>query len=122
MIFYSLKGPNYKLEIHDHKLKLVRRVWWALFASKNEVTEWKLEEINHFQITVPKFIWGKLEWATNDGKKGSFRFTTNSVIMEKIEKYMNKLIQKNIQQHHDKIKILVPKRKSKTSRRKEIAA
>jgi hypothetical protein len=122
MIFYSLKGPNYKLEIHDHKLKLVRRVWWALFASKNEITEWKLEEINHFQITVPKFIWGKLEWATNDGKKGSFRFTTNSVIMQKIEKYMNKLIQKNLQHQHSNLIFIESKKKHKTSPRKEIAA
>lgn len=98
MIFYSLKGPNYKLEIHDDKIKLIRRAWWIMFSPKNEVLEWKLSELSHFQIIVPKFVWGKLEWASFDGKKSSFRFSTNSVMMDKIEKYMHKLIIKNFQQ------------------------
>ena len=122
MIFYSLKGPNYRLEIHDHKLKLVSRTWWAIFASRHETTEWKLDEINHFQITVPKFLWGKLEWSTVDGKKGSFRFTTNSTIMEKIEKYMNKLIIKNLQHKNDNLKHLNPSKNNPSTEVTELAA
>lgn len=96
MIFYTLQGPKYKLEIHDDKLKLTKKSWWALFG-KNEAIEWNIQELSQFQISSPKFIWGKLEWATFDGKKCSFRFTTNSVMMGKIEKYVHKLIIKNFQ-------------------------
>lgn len=97
MIFYTLQGPNYKLEIHDDKLKLTKKAWWVPFSSKDEILEWKLQELSQFQIASPKFIWGKLEWSTFDGKKCSFRFTTNSMMMDKIEKYVHKLIIKNFQ-------------------------
>ena len=95
MIFYTLQRPKSKLEIHHDKLKLVNGFCWNLFSSKKDQTEWKLSELSHFQITVPKFIWGKLEWSTSDGRKETFRFTTNSVMMNKIEKYMQKVIIKN---------------------------
>ena len=122
MIFYSLSGPTYKLEIHDHKLKLIKRTWAALFAAKNETLEWKLDEMEHFKISVPKFIWGKLEWATTDGKKGSFRFSTNSVMMEKIEKYMNKLIVKNMLKKQAKIIPLETKKHKKKNKTEKYAA
>jgi hypothetical protein len=95
MIFYTLQGPKSKLEIHHDKLKLTNRAFWNIFSSKKNQTEWKLSELSHFKITVPKFIWGKLEWSTSDGNKESFRFTTNSEMMKKIEKYMQKVIIKN---------------------------
>jgi hypothetical protein len=38
-----------------------------------------------------------LEWASFNGNKTSFRFSTNAVMMDKIEKYVHKLILKNFQ-------------------------
>lgn len=119
LIFYTLQGPNYKLEIHDDKLKLIKRSWWSLFSSKNDIIEWQLSELSQFQITVPKFIWGKLDLATFDGKKNSFRFSTNSIMMEKIEKYVHKLIIKNHQRRQD---TLSQKGKGKEKRKLALAA
>lgn len=101
MIFYTLQGPNSKLEIHDDRMKLVKKSWWALLSRKDKVTEFELSELAQFHITNPKFIWGKIEWSVASGAKGSFRFTTSSEMMLKIEKYMNKLVIKNIQKHHN---------------------
>jgi hypothetical protein len=96
MIYYTLQGPIYKLEIHDDKIKLVPRGWAIVLTSKNRMREWRLSELTQFQICTSKFVWGKLEWSTGDGSKGSFRFTTNTVIVAKIEKYLQKLIIKNL--------------------------
>lgn len=108
MIFYTLQGPKYKLEIHDDKIKLIKKVWWSMFSSKNEVLEWRLDELSQFQIAVPKFIWGKLEWASFNGNKTSFRFSTNAVMMDKIEKYVHRLILKNVQRRQNTIS-MIPK-------------
>lgn len=101
MIFYTLQGPKYKLEIHNDKIKLIKKAWWSFFSSKNEILEWKLDELSQFQIAVPKFIWGKLEWASFNGNKTSFRFSTNAVMMGKIEKYVHRLILKNVQRRQN---------------------
>jgi hypothetical protein len=84
------------MEIHDDKLKLVRKGWSKLFSPKNEVLEWSLSELAQFQISSPKVVWGKLEWSSFDGHKGTFRFTTNAQMVSKIEKYLHKLILKNL--------------------------
>ena len=105
MIFYTLQGPKYKLEIHNDKIKLIKKAWWSFFTSKNEILEWKLDELSQFQIAVPKFIWGKLEWASFDGNKTSFRFSTNAVMMNKIEKYVHRLILKNVQRRQNAIPV-----------------
>jgi hypothetical protein len=119
LIFYTLQGPKYKLEIHDDKIKLIKRSWWSFLSSKGDIIEWQLNDLSQFQITVPKFIWGKLELATFDGKKNSFRFSTNSIMMEKIEKYIHKLIIKNHQRRQDSHTL---KAKGKEKRKLEIAA
>jgi hypothetical protein len=75
LIFYKLKGPRNKLEIHHDKIKLVKSPWWSPFGPKDE----------------------KLEWANFEGQKCSFRFSTNMLMMDKIEKYVHKLILKNFQ-------------------------
>lgn len=95
MIFYTLQGPTYHLEIHEDKIKLIPKSWAKIFTPKNEVLEWKLQDLAQFQISVPKFVWGKLEWSTFDGRKGVYRFTTNAAMVSKIEKYLHKLIIKN---------------------------
>lgn len=108
MIFYTLQGPTSHLEIHEDKIKLVHKRWLQIFVPKNEVMEWKLHELTQFQISVPKLIWGKLEWSTFDGGKGVYRFTTNSNMVSKIEKYLQKLIIKNLAnlQNHQGIKTI----------------
>lgn len=105
MIFYTLQGPKYKLEIHDDKIKLIKRTWWGFLSSNKEISEWKLDELALFQIAEPKFIWGKLEWASFNGNKTSFRFSTNAVMMDKIEKYVQRLILKNVQRRQLAISI-----------------
>ncbi len=95
MIFYTLQGPTYHLEIHEDKIKLIPKSWAWIFTPKNEVLEWKLQDLAQFQISVPKFVWGKLEWSTFVGRKGVYRFTTNAAMVSKIEKYLHKLIIKN---------------------------
>jgi hypothetical protein len=119
VIFYTLQGPTYHLEIHDDKMKLVKKPWWGLFGAKNEIHEWKLEELAQFNIATPKFIWGKLEWANFSGDKCSFRFSTNAVMMNKIEKYIHKLILKNFQRRQNitPIKKQAHKAKKEASRK-----
>ena len=95
MIFYTLYGPTSKLEIHNDKIKVMRNPILGFFHRKDRLMEFKLDELSYFNITEPKVVWGKVECATECGKKGSFRFTTNAVMMSKIEKYLNTLIAKN---------------------------
>lgn len=101
MIFYTLQGPTYHLEIHEDKIKLIPKGWAWIFTPKNECLEWKLQDLSQFQISVPKFVWGKLEWSTFDGRKGTYRFTTNAVMVSKIEKYLHKLIIKNLSRRQE---------------------
>lgn len=95
MIFYTLFGPTSKLEIHDDKIKVMRNPILGFFHRKDRLMEFKLNELAHFSITEPKFVWGKLQCESACGKKADFRFTTNAVMMGKIEKYLNTLITKN---------------------------
>jgi hypothetical protein len=81
----------------------VTKTWWRIFSSRNEILEWKLDELSQFQIATPKFVWGKLEWSSFNGNKTSFRFSTNAVMMDKIEKYVHKLIIKNFQRRQQQM-------------------
>jgi hypothetical protein len=95
LIFYTLKGPRNKLEIHEDKLKLVKAAWWRILSPKNEQTEWKLSELTKFQANDPKHLWGNLQWSTKEGVEHSFRYSTNTLMMKKIELYMQKVIERN---------------------------
>lgn len=97
MIFYTLQGPKYRLEIHDDKMKLIRQTWWGIFGSKNQETIFPLQDLAEFHVAVPKLVWGKLEWSSFEGRRETFRFSTNSTMVSKIEKYMQKVIIKNYQ-------------------------
>ncbi len=99
MIFYTIQGPGHELEIHDDKLKLNKKSW---FKSKRiTISEWDLNSLSGFEIAVPQFIlWGKIEWRSYDGTKGSFRFSTDAEMVKKIEKYMQKMILKNIHKNN----------------------
>lgn len=96
MIFYTLQGPGQKLEIHHDKVKLIKTGWLSFFRKKSHLT-WDLQQLSDFHVSVPKLIWGKIEWSTFDGQKHHFRFSTNALMVSKIEKYLQKLIIKNHQ-------------------------
>lgn len=96
MIFYTLKGPGQRLEIHDDRMVLSRFSWFGLFKSKHSTVSWELHNLSYFAITTPKLLmWGKIEWNTFDGKPGCFRFSTNALMVQKIEQYLQKKAIKN---------------------------
>ena len=96
MIFYTIQGPKYRLEIHDDKLRLITRGMFSLFNNKNDHPTFPLNEIIKFEITSSKFIfWGKLEFTMSNGEKRNIRFSTNQQMMNKIEKYIQKIVIKN---------------------------
>jgi hypothetical protein len=100
LIFYTLQGPAYELEIYEDKIRLVKKFWTQIFSRKNEKDTFRINELSHFEITVPKFLIfsGKLQWTTFSGETGSFRFSTNPVMVKKIETYLQKRVIKNHQQ------------------------
>ncbi len=110
MIFYTLQGPHYNLEIHDDKLRLIRKGWFTRLSREPRFVDWDLAALAHFEITIPQYIlWGKLEWKSFEGNRGAFRFSTDAAMVKKIEKYLQKLIIRNHQQlrHVTPIKIKV---------------
>jgi hypothetical protein len=103
LIFYTLQGPQSTLEIHDDKIRVTKKNWWGALSRQDQVLEFSLNNLAQFNIASPKFVWGRLEWSTFEGAKGSFRFSTNALMMDKIEKYMHKLVLKNIQRQQNVI-------------------
>jgi len=103
LIFYTLKGPNYELEIYEDKIRLVKKPWLKIFSRKQETLDWPIKELSQFEITVPKFMMvsGKLEWHTFKGEVGHFRFTTTPAMVKKIETYIQKRVIKNHQAMHE---------------------
>lgn len=100
MIFYTLQGPSHELEIHDDKLYLIKKGWRTVFSKKQLPISWEMHKLSRFEITMPQYLlWGKIEWQTYDGGFGSFRFSTNPVMVKKIETYLQKRILKNVQQN-----------------------
>ena len=97
MIFYTLKGPSYELEIYEDKIKLIRKNWLSFFSRTPDSHVWKISELSQFEIAVPKFmmISGKLQWQTFSGETGSFRFSTTPAMVKKIETYLQKRVIKN---------------------------
>lgn len=96
MIFYTLSGPKFKLEVHDDKIKLVRRVWWKLLSREPQISTWEVQNLSTFTMTNPSFLsMGRLEWQSVNGQKGGFRFTTNAEMVKKIERYLQEKIIKN---------------------------
>lgn len=104
MIFYTIQGPGYELEIHDDKMKLTKKTWLKQLSRKDAVKTWELKSLAGFEMTAPHFfLWGKIEWKSEDGSRESFRFSTNPEMVKKIERYMQKMILKNIQRHHQSL-------------------
>jgi hypothetical protein len=98
VIFYTLQGPIHSLEIHDDKILLKKKGWARIFSRKNIVQTWNIQNLSQFNITIPQYLlWGKVEWKAFDGSIGSFRFSTNPIMMKKIELYLQKRIIKNHQ-------------------------
>jgi hypothetical protein len=123
LIFYTLQGPSYELEIYEDKIRLVKKPWAQLFSRKEELDTFRINELSQFEITVPKFMIfsGKLQWSTFNGDKGMFRFTTNPAMVKKIETYLQKRVIKN---HRDlaKLQAVPDPRKNKKRQGKEVAA
>ncbi len=99
MIFYTLQGPTYKLEIYEDQIRLIPKTWSQIFRKKKTADRFIIRELSQFEITVPKFLFisGKIEWSTFNGHQGSFRFTTNPAMVKKIEIYLQKRVIKNHQ-------------------------
>jgi hypothetical protein len=99
VIFYTLKGPSYELEIYADKMQLVRKSWMRLFLRAPVVNSWEIDELSQVEISASKFILisGKLNWQTFDGGTGTFRFTTSPAMVKKIELYLQKRVTKNHQ-------------------------
>ena len=106
MIFYTLKGPSNKLEIHDEKVQTFKKTWWALLTREPHTRSFQMSRLQSFQIAKPKFLlWGRIDWSTLDGEKGSFHYSTDSDMVKKIERYMQKKIEKNLQKKIDMSKM-----------------
>ncbi len=100
MIFYTLLGPCYFAEIHDEKIILKKRLWFKILSGPGVTQTWKLEDLCQFTlIKTPAFFWGKLEWKTFSGESGFLYYSTNPLMMRKIEVYFQKRIIKNHQHH-----------------------
>lgn len=101
VIFYTLKGPTHDLEISEENIRLVKKPIFKFFTKTPKVHSWKIDELSKFEIADSKVVLcGKLHWQTFDGEDFSFRFTTNEVMMKKIEKYLQKKVLKNHQTKH----------------------
>jgi hypothetical protein len=125
LIFYTLKGPSYELEIYEDKLRLIKKPWTKIFSRKKETLDWPIKDISQFEITVPKFMMvsGKLEWHTFSGETAHFRFSTTPAMVKKIETYIQKRVIKNHEAIH-KAKVIqlaevAPKRIETKKQRRE---
>lgn len=134
MIFYTLQGPAYKLEIYEDRIRLVQKGWFGVFSRKEKEINWSIQDLSQFEIYVPQFIWtGKLRWKSFDGVEGTFRFSTNAAMVKKIETYLQKRIIKNHQKMvlNEKMKTdietvaeirTIPTKKKKHKKRDQAAA
>lgn len=97
MIFYTIQGPKYCLEIHEDTIKLIPKKWFNL--SENNVPEqiWEIQKLSLFEMTKSKFLifTGELKWETFEGSRGIFNFNTSPAMVKKIETYLQKRIIKN---------------------------
>jgi hypothetical protein len=120
LIFYTLQGPSSEMEIYEDKIRLVKKSWRKIFSRKQERDTFYISELSQFEIIVPKFMFfsGKIQWTTFKGDTASFRFSTNPVMVKKIEVYLKKRVIKNhllIQQKAEE-EFIKPLRKKSRSR------
>lgn len=111
MIFYTLQGPKFNLEIHEDKIKLVKKYWFRLWNRTPTISSWEIENLSQFEVTVPRFFIfsGKIEWKTFEGQQGQFRFTTTPAMVKKIETYLQKRVIRN----HQQLKLVRPEVRAK---------
>jgi hypothetical protein len=111
MIFYTLQGLKYKIEIHDEKIKLIKRNF-IFYLNFDEVIEYSLSELAQFSITYPKYLLGEIKWTTFNGDQKKLSFTSNVNVAVKIERYMHKLVFKNYQRKQKNIHLSNGEKKS----------
>lgn len=113
LIFYTLQGPKFNLEIHEDNIKLVKKKWFRIWNRTPTVTSWEIKNLSQFEVTVPRFFIfsGKIEWKTFEGQQGQFRFTTTPAMVKKIETYLQKRVIKN----HQQFKQIRPETRAKRS-------
>ena len=99
MIFYTIQGPKYCLEIHEDSIKLVPKKWFHFGEEKGPEQTWEIQKLSLFEMTRSKFMifTGQLKWETFEGTQGVFRFNTSPAMVKKIETYLQKRIIKNHQ-------------------------
>ena len=69
---------------------------FSFFSKFDENSTYPLNELIHFEVTSSKFIlWGKIEFTMSTGEKKEVRFSTGQQMMNKIEKYIQKIVVKN---------------------------
>jgi radical SAM superfamily enzyme YgiQ (UPF0313 family) len=112
LIFYTLKGPSYKLEISENSLKLVKKSWFQFFTPKPHTESWEIDKLSVFEMSSNTILGGKLQWQTFEGVEGSFRFSTSTLMVKKIETYLQKKVIKN-HQNLNALKNVAPTTKSK---------
>lgn len=121
MIFYTLQGPKFELEIHEDRIKLIKKSWMYFLTRNTEVRIWDIKDLSQFKISVPKFLGmsGKLEWETFEGEIGTFKFSTHPQMVKKIEAYLQKRVIKNHKQKNDVLSF--PDKKKKRPERQMAA-
>ena len=99
MLFYTIQGPGFNLEIHQDQLRLIKKNWGFTFSKSSGISSWDISDLSSFEISVPKFLFfsGKISWKTFSGETGHFKFSTSPVMVKKIETYLQKRVIKNHQ-------------------------
>lgn len=99
MIFYTIQGPKYNLEIHEDTIKLVPKKWFKFGDKNTPEMSWEIQKLSLFEMTRSKFMifTGELKWETFEGSQGIFSFNTSAAMVKKIETYLQKRIIKNHQ-------------------------
>ena len=99
LLFYTIQGPGYCLEIHQEKISLVKKNWLPRITKDLHALTWEIDDLKNFEISAPKFLFfsGKITWETFSGEIGKFKFSTSPIMVKKIETYLQKRIMKNHQ-------------------------
>jgi hypothetical protein len=105
LIFYTIQGLGFNLEVQQDQIRLVRKSWFFNFSKTTEVSKWEIKNLKNFEISSPKsFLFsGEITWETVDGESGHFNYSTSPLMVKKIATYIQKRILKNQQRQNPPI-------------------